>query len=72
MSLTIPTRLVKISVIEILTPISFCITFCSISLEQFIVLKDMLTRIIEQREKRAFNRMQVNQASVGWGDLDTA
>ena len=42
------------------------------SLEQFIVLKDMLTRIIEQREKRAFHRMQVNQASVGCGDLDTA
>ena len=72
MSLTIPTRLVKISVIENFKPVSFLHTVIVFYLDQFIVLKDMLTRIIEQREKRAFHRMQVNQASVGWGDLDTA
>ena len=43
MSLTIPTRLVKISVIENLTPVSFLQTMIVFYLDQFIVLKDMLT-----------------------------
>ena len=32
----------------------------------------MFTSIIKQHEKRAFHGTQDNQASVGWGDLDTA
>ena len=43
MSLTIPTQLVKISVIENLTPVSFLHTMIVFYLDQFIVLKDVLT-----------------------------
>ena len=42
MSLTIPTQLVKISVIENLTPVSFLHTVIAFYLDQFIVLKGML------------------------------
>ena len=43
MSLTILTQLVKIFVIENLTPVSLLHTMTVLYLDQFIVLKDMLT-----------------------------
>ena len=73
MSLTTPTRLVKISVIENLTPVCFFFAHRDCVLSRSIYCsKRYADSIIEQDEKRAFHRIQGNQAFLGWGDLDTA
>ena len=71
MSITILTWLVKISVIENLTPVSFYAEHC-VLFHSIYCSKRYAYSIIEQQGKRTFHRNQGNQAFVGWGDLYTA
>ena len=61
MSLTIPTRLVKISVIENLTPVSFMHIVIVFYLDQFIVLKDMLTAKSNRTKNVHFTEFKVTR-----------
>ena len=71
MSLTIPTRLVKICHWKSCTCFFFAYHDCVLS-RSIYCSKRYADSIIEPHEKRAFHRIQGNQAFFGWGDLDTA